>query len=392
MRYRLAAKQKKLDERAFCDKAYRRQGMAGWEAKWHDLSIRARDAFLHVVKGPVKTSGINSNRPTVSIKKLPAGILRELTDSGFVEARPATSKVSGERVRATDGVNDFAARIRTLEKFHLLDADQPSELATFVEHAFSGTQLNGVLTTVLHHAGIGGIFYLYDALAKYVTHRLWPEWVAKSIDDTLAARIVDAVHQAGGSLPLAELLRRITSDHPDANRAAVEKMVIHLGLVEDLRPESWELMVGFLPAVREAIDRARAPRERPPLVVCEDPKEIGPDDGAIVSDLRAVLLEIATEPPRLRQNHDLFEKEIERFRECLEPLAPWLAMALKWDDRGRMYQALDMGARTSTGQRCLRGKAKSTRAHRGGTGVDFRKQSGAARDNLRRREGPRATQ
>ncbi len=58
---------------------------------------------------------------------------------------------------AVAGVNNFAARIRTLRRFHLLAAEGPGELAAFVEHAFFGTQLNGVLTTVLHDAGIGGI-------------------------------------------------------------------------------------------------------------------------------------------------------------------------------------------------------------------------------------------
>jgi Helicase conserved C-terminal domain len=340
MRYRFTGNQNSLDGRAFCDRAYRRQGMAVWEAKWHDISVGARDAFLNVVKGPVKTSGTNSKRPGVSIKKFARNIVEELTDAGFVEVRVSKSRLSGDRVFTTDGVNNFAARIRTLRRFHLLAAEGPGELAAFVEHAFFGTQLNGVLTTVLHDAGIGGIFYLNDALAKYVTHRRWPEWVARSIDGGQAAWIVDAVHQAGGSLPLAELLDRTKGNHRDADRAAVEKMVTRLGLVEDLRPATWELMVGFLPAVREAIDRARARRDRPPLVVCENPMDIAPDGGALVNDLRAVLLEIATEPPRLRQNQDLFEKEIERFQACLEPMAAWLMMALKWDHPRRLYQAL----------------------------------------------------
>ncbi len=190
-------RQKTLDNRAFCDKAYRRQGLAVWEAKWHDISVRARDAFLNVVEGPLNISASNSNQSRVSVKKFPPNILQELTDAGFVEVRPSKSKTSGGRVCATDGVKDFAARIRTLRKFHLLAVDGPSELAAFVEHAFFGAHLKGVLTTVLHEAGIGGIFYLEDALAKYVTHRRWPEWVAGSIDDSQAARIVDAVHQAG---------------------------------------------------------------------------------------------------------------------------------------------------------------------------------------------------
>ncbi len=143
-----------------------------------------------------------------------------------------------------------------------------------------------------------------------------------------------------GSLPLEELCARTTGSHPTADRAAVEKLVTRLGLVEDLRRETWELMVGFLPAVRESIVRGRTPRERPPLLACENPKEVGPDGGVIVNDLRAVLLEIAAEPPRFRQGQDLFGKEIERFQACLETLASWLLMALKWNPPGRLYQAI----------------------------------------------------
>src|SRR5262249_32357823 len=70
------------------------------------------------------------------------------------------------------------------------------------------------------------------------------------------------------------------------------------------------------------------------------PKEVGPDDGAIVNDLRAFLLEVAAEPPLLRKDHDLFQKEVERFKAALEPLPPWLMELLRWSDEGRLEQAL----------------------------------------------------
>ena len=141
-------------------------------------------------------------------------------------------------------------------------------------------------------------------------------------------------------MPLADLPGRIKGSNPNEVRSVVDKLVTHLALVEDLQPETWELMVGFLPAVREELIRASKPRERPPLLVCERPKEIGPDGSPIVNDLRAVLLEVASEPPRLRQDQALFHKEIERFQAALEPLAAWLLDALKWSDEGRLNQAL----------------------------------------------------
>ena len=115
---------------------------------------------------------------------------------------------------------------------------------------------------------------------------------------------------------------------------SVDKLVSHLALVEDLDPKTWDLMVGFLPTVREELIRASMPRERPPLVICERPKEIGPDGSTIVNDLRAVLLEVVSEPPRLRQDQYLFQKEIDRFRAALEPLPAWLLEVLESSDEG----------------------------------------------------------
>src|SRR4029077_1886143 len=60
----------------------------------------------------------------------------------------------------------------------------------------------------------------------------------------------------------------------------------------------------------------------------------------IADDLRAVLLEVVSEPPRLRQDHSLFHKENERFQASLEPLAEWLLNALKWTVEGRLNQSL----------------------------------------------------
>ena len=109
-------------------------------------------------------------------------------------------------------------------------------------------------------------------------------------------------------------------------------------------------MVGFLPAVREELIRASQPRERPPLVVCERPKEIGPDGSTIVNDLRAVLLEVVSEPPRLRQDQALFQKEVERFQAALEPLPAWLLEALKSVRRREVEPGAGVGSHPSTGQ------------------------------------------
>jgi hypothetical protein len=340
MSYGFWGRVKEREPRAFDEKAYRRQTLAAWDAKWHRLSVQARYFFLNVVKGPVKKQTVHSHPPSVSTDKFPPHILKELTAAGFVEVQAARSRAFTDRVIACDGLYDFAARVRTLRRLHLLAANQPSEFEKYVDHAFFGSQLTGVLSGVLRKAGIEDFVRLEDALQRYVMHHRWPGWVARTLKDPLVDRILDVFREAEGPMPLAELAGRLEGSNPDEVRSAVDKLVAHLALVEDLQPETWELMVGFLPAVRAELIRASQPRERPPLLICERPKEVGPYGSVIVNDLRAVLLEVVSEPPRLRQDHALFHKETERFQAPLEPLAAWLLKALKWSDEGRLSQAL----------------------------------------------------
>jgi len=340
MRYGFWGLEKKRESRPFGDKAYRRQALASWDAKWHGLSIQARYFFLHEVKGPVKERTIHSTPQSVSSDKFPLHILEELTAAGFIEVQPARSRALADRVIACDGLYDFATRIRTMRRLHLLAADQPSEFAKYVDYSFFSGPLTEVLWGVLRKVGIDGFVELEDALRRYVTHHHWPGWVARTLEEPLAQRILDVVQAADGPLPLAELPGRIKGSNPGEVRLVVDELITHLALVEDVQPVTWELMVGFLPAVREEMIRASKPRKRPPLLVCERPKEVGPDGSMIVNDLRAVLLEVASEPPRLRQDAALFAKEIERFQAPLEPMAPWLLRALKWSDEGRLNQGL----------------------------------------------------
>jgi hypothetical protein len=340
MSYGSWGRPKEREIRGFFEKAHRRQPLAAWDARWHDLSVQARYFFLHEVKGPAKTQNVYSVPPSVSAERFPPDVLKELTDAGFVAVQAARSRAFQDRVVACEGLYNFATRLRALHRLNLLAADRPGEFEKYVDQAFFGSELVGVISDVLRKAGIEDYARLDESLQRYVMHHRWPGWIAKSLKNPLAEQVVDVCLKAEGPIPLAELAGRLEGSDPDAVRAAVDKLVTHLALVEDLQPETWELMVGFLPAVRAELIRASKPRKRPPLVALECPKEVGPDGSVIVNDLRAFLLEVVSEPPRLRQDHTLFHKETARFRGPLEPLPAWLLDALKWSDEGRLSQAL----------------------------------------------------
>src|SRR5262245_36586591 len=122
MRYSFWSGVKEREPRAFHEKAYRRQTLALWDARWLALSGQARYFFLYEVKGPLKKTAARSDPPGVSIDRFPPHILKELADGGFVEIQAAKSRTITEKVVASSGIYDFAVRVRTLRRLHLLAA------------------------------------------------------------------------------------------------------------------------------------------------------------------------------------------------------------------------------------------------------------------------------
>jgi hypothetical protein len=154
MSYGFWGRVKEREPRVFSEKAYRRRPLAAWDAEWHELSVQARFFFLNVVKGPSKKQSAGSNPPSVLTDKFPAHVLKELVEAGFVEVQPARSRAFGDRVIAPEGLYDFATRVRTLRRLHLLADDQPSEFTKYVDQVYFGSELTAVLFDVLRKAGI----------------------------------------------------------------------------------------------------------------------------------------------------------------------------------------------------------------------------------------------
>jgi len=311
-----------------------------WDAKWQGLSVAARRFFLDVVKLPDRNRATFSDPAFVARDKFPPPILEELVTAGFVKIPRVGFSTGIERVLAGDGIDDFAWRARILRRHHLLDADRPLEISRYVDEVFSGYELAIEISRVLREVGFEGYLRLDEALRRFVIGPRWQEWVAQLLGDRLAKSILVIVQESGGALPLAELLGRIEGSKPEAVRRVMDSLIAYLVLVEDLQPETWELMVGFLPAVREKMKQACEPRERPPLLVCESPKEVAPHGSVIVNDLRAVLLEIVNGPPRLRSDHGLHQRQVERFLAVLGPLPEWLLDDLDLSAEGRLHQAI----------------------------------------------------
>jgi hypothetical protein len=326
---------KKEERRPYHEKGWRRQDLATWDAKWHRLAAGARLAYLAEIKTGKPGARM---RASVNPDQFPPPHLKALTEAGFVEVR---QEGRGEpRVFAVDDALEFTNRVRNLRRFHLLAENQPSELQRYLNHCFYQHPLMGVVHGVLRKAGIAEYCNFKEAIERYLTNYRWPQWVLADLRSPLAGRMVAVVQETDQPVPLAELADRFPDHMPAEVRTVLDDLVTHLVLFEDLHPQTKDLVVGLLPAVRQGLARASQPRQRPPLQACERLRETAPEAGPLVNDLRVFLLEVAGEPPRLRQDESLYQREWDRFLDGFEPLPAWLTTLLRWSPERRLEHTL----------------------------------------------------
>src|SRR5438046_7846718 len=111
---------------AFHDKAWRRADMVGWDARWHRLSAAARRFVLDGLKtGPYHGGDRPVNAPAAADGATFAELLRE----GLVERHLDGYVVAESAV-------GFVNRVRSLRRYALLDAAQPSQFDRYVGQVF----------------------------------------------------------------------------------------------------------------------------------------------------------------------------------------------------------------------------------------------------------------
>jgi Helicase conserved C-terminal domain len=305
------------EQRAAHERGWRRAELVAWEEKWRRLSPPARLAFVTETKSPIK-KGRSSY--TVRPGRFVPAILEELRAAGFVEVEQPSAWARLPNVVVPDPVRDFAHYVRSLYRFHLLDATRANEFLAYIGAAFTQQGLASTIDVVLRHAGIRGHIDAVEALGRYVVSHRWPTWVVAGLPDGLARPTLDALRDAERPLTLPELSERVKANSPGELRMTLDLLVARLAVVEDLRPQTWDVVFGLLPPVREGLILGAVTRSRPALRLCEQPSEVAPEGGWLVNALRAFLLEVAAEPPRLKQGGDIFQKEEERLQEALGPV------------------------------------------------------------------------
>ncbi|MGL4554619.1 MAG: helicase-associated domain-containing protein [Gemmataceae bacterium] len=305
-------------QRPFHDHRWVRADMAGWDAKWAGLRPESRKAFLSVV------ASRHGDKPPV----ITEAEARPLSIGGFLTPRKDRTLVTNDQVRG------FAQRLLTLVRADLLGPG--CDLRGYVQMAYYQYELEMALSRVLEKA-TGMTFYAVSGspLDLIISGPRWADWVADFLNDPLAKPVLEAVTAAGGVVPLASAGTLLPGHRPEAVRKTIDALVNHLALVEGLDDADAGLRVGFLRSAWAARQgqQVRAAKALEPVT----PKETTPADGTVIPDIAAALLELAGGPVRVKQNGELYVRDLERLTPVLPPLPRWYP-APPPDDR--VYTAL----------------------------------------------------
>ena len=219
MRERFLREWAERESRIFGERAFQRQSLPEWDAKWNQLTVQARSTYLHAVKLPERNPIGFRPAPNSPRSDFAPEVLEELAAAGFVRVDSNPSSATFDRVLPGNGTSDFAWRSRILRRMHLLDPHQRSEFSKYVEEVCYTIELVQTLSGILRKVGFGGHYYqLDDIIKRYVVSHRWHEWVVRSIENPLAQPILKLVKESGGAMPLFDLTSAIKGSKPDEVR------------------------------------------------------------------------------------------------------------------------------------------------------------------------------
>ena len=330
-------------KRAFYELAWRRTDLREFDHVWKTLSIDARIAFLTVVKIP--RSGVLFNPPGVHTDLFPHAAAEELSLAGLVKIEATAVQKGGlpqSKIYLRQEAFDFAVRMRAIHSARLTDKYEPARITKFID-------------TMMGAAGVEKLAPIYLATNVVSTasrrifetgilnSRSWPDWVSVFLKNPMADALVRALAESPGPMDPELLLKAASPDDPEAARPALDLLIGHMALVEDLDPKTKDLVVSFLGVVA---DRRKASQklanQRKTLSPVEPFAHVMPHDALLVNDLRQILIEIAGDPIRVKTNAEPFAKDLTRLSDTLDPFPDWLFKAIPWKPEGRVKQMLDV--------------------------------------------------
>lgn len=306
-----------IEPPSFSEKAYRRDALFVWDERWDALSVEARRLFLEAFE-PTQLSA-NSPVSPVPTRNLHGPAWAELARGGFVRLAETSGR---EMAYQRDEVANFAARVRGLVRYPVLDAKAPNAFLEFTNFAYAHYQLKQTIDSILKKNGIASQVSFGTVFDSYVARRRWPEWVANYLGLPLAGQLIGLVEASATPIYLTELQRRLPKEDPLQTRNALEGLVRHLVLFEGLDPVTLRLVIGMLPSVRADREQARHPKP-PPELIWVVPESMDPDTGTTIPHMRGLLMELSAGRARLKQDGTPYQKDLDRLTACIDGVPVW---------------------------------------------------------------------
>lgn len=316
------------------------QPAPSWEKCWNQLSIEARGTFLRIADVRLKKEG---PAPKVPVHSFSGKVIDDLAASGLIAVTETGVRVQKRLAQVADKAIAFALRLKEVQRFRPLSRTEVAGLEQIVSGLCYYEGYFPAAQRVFDRSGLSPRFG-GQGLYRLVLQPDWVGWVVKTLKDPLAQQLLTAVEKAGGRLTLSALLENWPGQEA-AVLKTLAKLQDHLALFEELQPHTLDLEIGFLATVFAGLAQTRPGTERPPLTPCPAPAEVGPEGGLWLTDLRGLLLELASAPARLKQDSwVLFQRELPRFGSCCGPVPGWYATQLSRPGEQRLDEILRWAA------------------------------------------------
>ncbi len=322
---------------------WKRENLARFDEAWEELSVDARKAVLLTIPIDYDSRDAYSG---VTIEKVGEKVAFELIAAKIV--RLATiSNIKGEGKRrviiATDA-RSFVSRMKDLEDLKLLRETEVRSYNHRLGSMLLGPHYRAKLVKVIEEAGLP-TFSPDAEFEAYVMSPEWTELALRRINNPEAERVVAHLKEKDAPPKLKELLARLSgTGHPKAKVArAVEDLIEHMAIFEDLNATTHEIHVGFLPVIRLMHEAARAVAD--PKVAARPmervtPAEESPAFGMIINDVRSFLMEVLATPPSLKQDGALYQKDEQRLLATLVPWPEWVMELYQHSPPARLDTAM----------------------------------------------------
>ena len=309
-----------MADNLFSGKMWDRTRLATADAAWDALPVAERCRVLQMFK--LLQSPPGQMPADVPAEALPDHALGVLRAADVLTA----ADTAGRRVKPTAPLGkSFFARFRSISVNRLLDAHATP--MRYVNENYVTYAATAAFDKVLQRRGLDGVG-LGELVDKHMPTGYWGDWVAeylaaaaKKQRAAAAPDVLKVLREADGPVPLFDLPARV-GGRPEDVFHAVDGLTAYMAVVEGLDLATGRVVVGVPPAAR-AHWRKHQPRAARPMPAAVEVVAVAPYEGWAVPDLRSVLIGLAGNPARVKQDGAVYVKDVEQMAADLLGWPDW---------------------------------------------------------------------